>query len=80
MKTAISLPDLLFNRAELLSQKLRLSRSRLYALALSELLRKYQEGTLTDQLNELYTHEHLSSEDAHLLSHNARHIFEKTTW
>ena len=38
MKTAVSLPDELFRQAEAAAKKLRMSRSKLYATALSEFL------------------------------------------
>ena len=40
MKTAVSLPDEIFRQAEARAKKLRISRSKLYATALSEYLER----------------------------------------
>ena len=54
MKTAISLPDKLFQRAETAARKLRVSRSRLYASALAEFLERQKAADVTRRLNEVY--------------------------
>lgn len=61
MKTAISLPDELFNSAESLARKLGISRSRLFATALAEFLAKHRSTKVTERLNEVY-----ASEQSHL--------------
>lgn len=54
MKTAISIPDNLFRSADSLARRLKVSRSRLYATAVSELLAKYEGRQVTRQLNAVY--------------------------
>ena len=54
MKTAISLPDDLFERAEVAAKKLRVSRSRLYARALEKLLKEMDDKEITRRLNKVY--------------------------
>ncbi|MFZ1735648.1 MAG: hypothetical protein WAU31_01820 [Candidatus Moraniibacteriota bacterium] len=54
MKVAISLPDPVFDAAELLAQELSLSRSQLYAQALAEFLRARGASAVTAKLNEIY--------------------------
>jgi metal-responsive CopG/Arc/MetJ family transcriptional regulator len=54
MKTAVSVPDDLFHLAELAAHRLRVSRSRLYATAISEFLNRQQGGAVTQRLNEVY--------------------------
>ena len=54
MKTAISIPDRLFDAANALARKLRISRSRLYATALAEYVAKHQAAKITDRLNATY--------------------------
>lgn len=54
MKTAISIPDRLFNSADSLARRLGLSRSRLYATALAEFVAKHQSAKITKRLNTLY--------------------------
>ncbi|MEZ5286082.1 MAG: hypothetical protein R2712_14980 [Vicinamibacterales bacterium] len=51
---AISIPDELFQSAESLGKRLRVSRSRLYATALAEFLAKHQGRKITDRLNQVY--------------------------
>ncbi|HWX54653.1 MAG TPA: hypothetical protein VN176_08695 [Verrucomicrobiae bacterium] len=55
MKTAISLPDDLFKLAEAAARQLRMSRSQLYAAAISEFLDRRQTGRVTKRLNEVYS-------------------------
>lgn len=54
MKTAISLPNTLFESAEHLAQKMHVSRSYLYCLALKDFIEKRQENSVTQALNEVY--------------------------
>ena len=54
MKTAVSIPDRVFQSAEKLAARLGVSRSELYAKALSALVEKHREDIVTAQLNEVY--------------------------
>jgi metal-responsive CopG/Arc/MetJ family transcriptional regulator len=54
MKTAISLPDDLYEAADALARKLGLSRSRLVQEALSEYVAKHKHARVTERLNEVY--------------------------
>jgi metal-responsive CopG/Arc/MetJ family transcriptional regulator len=55
MKTAISLPDSVFEEAELLAKRLGVSRSELYAKALRAFLHKYNREQTLSKLNQLYS-------------------------
>lgn len=57
MKVALSIPDDLFDSAETLGKKLRVSRSRLYATALAEFLAKHRGRKTTERLNAVYGRE-----------------------
>ncbi|NOY57226.1 MAG: hypothetical protein GXP34_14765 [Actinobacteria bacterium] len=57
MKTAVSLPDDLFRRAEKLAARLGIARSRLYAQALAEYLDAHADDQVTEALNGVYAHE-----------------------
>ena len=57
MKTAISLPDSLFDEGEQMAQQLGMSRSELYATALDAYLSAYRDESVTQQLNALYSEE-----------------------
>ncbi len=54
MKTAISLPDAVFEAAEALAEQLGMSRSELYATALQAYLQKYNRTQMLAQLNQVY--------------------------
>jgi predicted transcriptional regulator len=54
MKTAVSLPDDLFRAAEIAARRLNVSRSRLYAAALSHYLDRRQAVAVTERLNKTY--------------------------
>ena len=54
MKVAISLPDPVFDAAELLAQELSMSRSQLYAQALAEFLQARSATAVTAKLNDVY--------------------------
>src|SRR5688572_32973856 len=55
MKTAVSMPDDLFRRAEVTARRLRVSRSELYARAIAEFLQGQQGNAITERLNEVYS-------------------------
>lgn len=57
MKTAISLPDALFEAAEALAERLGVSRSQLYARAVEEYLAKHRDQDITARLNDVYGEE-----------------------
>jgi len=54
MKTAISLPDSLFEVAEQTAQYMGVNRSKLVALALEEYINKHHGELVTRKLNEVY--------------------------
>ncbi len=54
MKTAISLPDATFRRADLVARRLGISRSELYVKALEAYLGPPTDDEITAKLNEVY--------------------------
>ncbi|MGH8675287.1 MAG: hypothetical protein ACREVG_13360 [Burkholderiales bacterium] len=54
MKTAVSIPDRVFQSADKLAARLGVSRSQLYAKALASLVEKHREDLITSRLNEIY--------------------------
>ena len=54
MKTAISIPDDVFQEAEQLARRRRLSRSALYTAALKSFVQQHRPSDITDALNEVY--------------------------
>jgi metal-responsive CopG/Arc/MetJ family transcriptional regulator len=55
VKTAVSLPDELFKRAESVARRLELSRSELYAKAIREYLDREKGDEITERLNRVYS-------------------------
>ncbi|MDJ0764729.1 MAG: hypothetical protein QNJ97_17245 [Myxococcota bacterium] len=54
MKTAISIPDPIFNAAEKLARRVGLSRSALYTQAIERFLREHRFSEVTEKLNAVY--------------------------
>jgi metal-responsive CopG/Arc/MetJ family transcriptional regulator len=54
IKTAISLQKSLFEQVEALAREMKVSRSRIFALALEEFIRRYQNQQLLDRINQAY--------------------------
>jgi metal-responsive CopG/Arc/MetJ family transcriptional regulator len=59
------MPDQLFRQAEAAARRLRVSRSELYAKAISEFLKQQDANTITERLNDLYSR-HPAKVDAKL--------------
>ena len=57
MKTAISIPDEVFDKAEQLADQLGISRSELYAKAVESFLQARLAENVTEKLNEVYASE-----------------------
>ncbi|MCA9970890.1 MAG: CopG family transcriptional regulator [Anaerolineales bacterium] len=54
MKTAISVPDPVFEAAEALARRLGMSRSQLYTQAIEKYLSTFDDEAVTQALNEVY--------------------------
>lgn len=57
MKTAISIPDTVFQQAEKAAQQLKMTRSELYAKAVAAFLERHHAQSTTEKLNEIYAQE-----------------------
>lgn len=57
MKTAVSLPDPIFEAAEDVARQLGMSRSQLYAEAVQAYVRAHREEGVTEALNRVYDSE-----------------------
>jgi metal-responsive CopG/Arc/MetJ family transcriptional regulator len=55
MKTAISIPDKVFDQADEVAQRLGLSRSELYARAVEAFVKEYRRKGVTEALNRVYS-------------------------
>jgi metal-responsive CopG/Arc/MetJ family transcriptional regulator len=78
MKTAISIPDSIFQAAEGLAHRLGISRSELYSKAIAEYMNSHKNHNITKILNEIYGEE-LSSLDEELDTMQMRSI-SKEEW
>ncbi len=54
VKTAVSIEESLFERAEVLAEELQVSRSRVFAIALEQFLQRYEGKRLLEKLNNVY--------------------------
>jgi hypothetical protein len=63
MKTAVSLPDEVFEKAEKLASRLKVSRSELYARALQDYVCRHSPEAITDAYDQICS-EHDSKPDA----------------
>jgi metal-responsive CopG/Arc/MetJ family transcriptional regulator len=64
MKTAISIPDSLFEQAEVAAKELSISRSEFYARAVEAFLRAREQSDVTESLNRVYSTESSELDEA----------------
>lgn len=57
MKTAVSVPDDIYEAAEDLSEELGVSRSGLYSQAVAEFVNRHRQSDVTERLNAVYAEE-----------------------
>ena len=57
MKTAISIPDKVFDSADVLARKLKISRSQLYAKAIEEFVTEHARAGVRETLDQVYAAE-----------------------
>jgi metal-responsive CopG/Arc/MetJ family transcriptional regulator len=78
MKTAISIPDDVFNHAERLARKSRKSRSELFTEAMREYVARHAPDDVTDAMNCVCAH--VGETKNEFVSTAARRILERTEW
>ena len=57
MKTAVSIPDPIFESAEQLAHRLGMSRSELYSKAITSYIQEHRNDSVTEALNKIYSEE-----------------------
>lgn len=57
MKAAVSIPDPVFKAADDLAQRMGVSRSRLYSVALQRFVQDHEEVAITAKIDEIYASE-----------------------
>ncbi|MFM8215577.1 MAG: hypothetical protein ACKN82_13155 [Pirellula sp.] len=78
MKTAISIPDELFESAERLIAKLKISRSRLYARAIAEFVARHDEDVVTQQMDQALREMEAPYEE--LSKEASRQVLRRESW
>lgn len=78
MKTAISVPDELFELAEQFAQQHGVSRSHLYTTALRQYLQAHRSEAITEQLNTIYDFESSTLDPA--LAHAQARSLPQDDW
>jgi len=73
IKTAVSIEKSLFEQAEDMAHKMNMSRSRLFALALEDFIRRLQNEELLQRINDAYQDGPDPDEQAHLRMMGSRH-------
>ena len=76
MKTAISIPDKVFRSADALAKRLGMSRSELYATAVTDFLSRQQSRQVTARLDAVYGEED-SSLSPSLVQLQAKSLFHE---
>jgi metal-responsive CopG/Arc/MetJ family transcriptional regulator len=78
MKTAVSIPDEVFNEAERLAADLKTSRSQLYSRALKEFVARHAPSRVTEAMNRVV--EEIGSAPDEFSRAAARRVLERVDW
>lgn len=77
MKTAVSIPDDVFEKAERLARRAKRSRSEVFTAALREYVARHSPEEITDALNRAFPAQEKPDE---FVREAARRILERTEW
>ena len=78
MKTAISIPDDVFKRAESLARRKKISRSQLYSEAVRDYINRHSEDAATEAINRVI--DEVGDEIDPFLAAVARRTIERVEW
>jgi metal-responsive CopG/Arc/MetJ family transcriptional regulator len=78
MKTAISLPDTVFEQVEKLARRTKRSRSELYTLALKEYLARHATEEITETMNAVV--DRLDTKQDDFTTRAAAEVLEQSEW
>ena len=78
MKTAVSIPDEIFERAERLARRERRSRSEMYAAALDEYVARHAPDEITETMNRVC--EAVGGEEDAFLDAASRRVLDNVEW
>ena len=78
MKTAVSIPDEIFEKVERLAERERRSRSEVYSAALGEYVARHAPDEVTDAMNRVW--DQVGSEPDEFLAVAARRVLQRVEW
>lgn len=78
MKTAVSVPEDIFERAERLARRTKKSRSRLYSEALKEYVERHAADDVTEAMNRVCAE--VGGSKDRFVSAAARRVLERSEW
>jgi hypothetical protein len=78
MKTAISIPDQVFQKAEQLARRRKQSRSQLYSQALEEYVARHEPDLVTEAMNRVC--DELGETSDEFVAAASRRILERSEW
>jgi metal-responsive CopG/Arc/MetJ family transcriptional regulator len=78
MKTAVSIPEDVFDRAERLARRTKKTRSRLYSEALKEYVDRHAPEDVTEAINRVC--DSVGDTQDRFVSAAARRVLERTEW
>ena len=78
MKTAVSIPDEVFEKVESLARRARKSRSEVFSAALREYVARHAPDEVTDSINQVC--DRLGKQDDAFVGTAARRILERAEW
>ena len=78
MKTAISVPDEVFEKADRLAESLGKSRSELYSEAMAEYITRHDPDTITERLNAVW--DSITDPEDRFVTETARAVLQQVEW
>jgi Ribbon-helix-helix protein, copG family len=78
MKTAVSIPDDVFEKVERFARRSKRSRSEIYSAALREFIARHGSDEVTEAMNRVV--DDIGDEPDEFVAAAARHILENTEW
>lgn len=78
MKTAVSIPDEVFEKVERFARRTRRSRSEVFSAALQEYIARHAPDEVTDAINQAL--EDIGEQKDEFVAAASRRVLEKTEW
>lgn len=81
VKTAISIPDTLFDQVSSLAEELQMARSQLFALAVEQFIMRHESRRIYETLNEVYRDAPSQDEETLQVGMRRKHLpFVEEQW